>query len=68
MLTDYLKSKSPTLMEASLILRVNEEYWDARLVSEAIQYFRSDRVAARISSVSSVSELQRHGLSQGENY
>ena len=55
-------------MEASLILRVNEEYWDARLVSEAIQYFRSDRVAARISSVSSVSELQRHGLSQGENY
>lgn len=39
---------TPQLFEALVFLKVNERFWDAQLVSEAIYGARGDRADARL--------------------
>lgn len=56
-LSQYRKSCAPVLSEALLFLKVNSEYWDFPLVSEAKFKAKSDKVVDRLASDDQEEEL-----------
>ncbi len=58
------RSLNPQLFEAIMILNFNERFWDAQLVSDAVNGARLARVEARIKG----HELEQESLSSLEEY
>ncbi len=56
------RSLTPQLFEAIMSLKFNERFWDAQLVSDAVNEARSARVEARIKA----HELEQESLSSLE--
>ena len=55
-MTENLRSMTPQLFEALIFLRLNEIFWNAQMVSTAINETRSEGTRARIEAHSLAGE------------